>query len=115
MANIADFLEDIAKDTDKTVDLHKDTTPLSSKSKNHQLHKPTKSRLYKSTSTENISTTGKERIGRLHIDIRQDLADRLLEMVYQRKRNPNIKGRVSTQRAIIEEALEQYFKDYRLE
>ena len=46
---------------------------------------------------------------RLHVHIRQDLADKLLELVFNRKRNHKIKKEAS-QRAIIEEALEMYFE-----
>ena len=51
-----------------------------------------------------------EPLGRLHIEIRQDLMDQLLELVFQRKRDPYIKGRAATQRGIIEEALQHYFE-----
>jgi len=54
-----------------------------------------------------------EPLGRLHIEIRQDLMDQLLELVFQRKRDPYIKGRAATQRGIIEEAL-QYFIETRV-
>ena len=94
--SVGDFLKDIAEEPDKTVGLHK----------------PPKAQLHKTTDIENIPNIESEILGRLHIAIRQDLADRLFEMVYQRKRNPNIKGRASTQRAIIEEALDAYFKAY---
>ena len=51
-----------------------------------------------------------EPLGRLHIEIRQDLMDELLGLVFQRKRDPYIKGRAATQRGIIEEALQHYFE-----
>ena len=51
-----------------------------------------------------------EPLGRLHIEIRQKLMDQLLELVFQRKRDPHIKGRAATQRGIIEEALQYYFE-----
>jgi hypothetical protein len=47
---------------------------------------------------------------RLHVHIKQDLANKVLELVYQRKRNHKTKKEAS-QRAIIEEALEMYFKE----
>lgn len=49
--------------------------------------------------------------GRLHIQIRQDLIDRLLDAVFKRKRDPNTKKKVASQRMVVEEALEQYFKN----
>ena len=51
-----------------------------------------------------------EPLGRLHIEIQQDLMDQLLELVFMRKRDPYIKGRAATQRGIIEEALQLYFE-----
>jgi hypothetical protein len=60
-------------------------------------------------------TDNRERLGRLHIQIRQDLIDRLLEEVFKRKRTPKMKKRTASQRAIIEEALDQYFKNNKVE
>ena len=51
-----------------------------------------------------------EKLGRLHIQIRQDLIDRLLDMVFKRKRAPGATKRTASQRAIVEEALEQFLK-----
>ena len=51
-----------------------------------------------------------ENIGRVHIQIRKDLAVALWGLVFERKSDPKIKGRQATQRGIIEEALESYFK-----
>ena len=50
---------------------------------------------------------GKENLGRLHIQIRQDLFERLLRAVFERKCDP--KNRGASQRAVIEEALENHF------
>ena len=64
--------------------------------------------------TNSITITGgmvnQKKLGRLHIQINQDLLDRLLKTVFERKRDRNITTREATQRAIIEEALEGYFK-----
>ena len=49
------------------------------------------------------------KLGRLHIEVRIDLVQQLMQRVYQRKCDPNLKGR-STQRAVIEEALNEYFR-----
>ena len=48
-------------------------------------------------------------LGRLHIEARLDLVQQLMQRVYQRKCDPQLKKR-ATQRAIIEEALEEYFR-----
>jgi len=46
---------------------------------------------------------------RLHVQIRKDLADKLLEMAFRRKCDSKNKRKKTTQRAIIEEALEEFF------
>jgi len=50
-----------------------------------------------------------ENLGRLHIQIRQDLLEKLLDTVFERKRNQ--RNRAASQRAVIEEALEFFFKN----
>ena len=72
--------------------------------KNPQIHNYTNTHLHKSTSTD---------LARLHIQIRQNLVDRLVDEVFIRKRDPNINHHDATQRAIIEEALELFFSDAR--
>ncbi len=51
---------------------------------------------------------------RIHIHIRQDLANKVFDVVVQRKKDPNYSNREASQRAIIEEALEYYFKSMSL-
>ena len=82
-----------------------------------QLHKTTKPQIHKSANVQNqndtnayISTgfsqnTAPEKLERIHVQIRKDLADKLIEIVYVRKRE----GKKVTQRRIIEQALEEYF------
>jgi hypothetical protein len=50
-----------------------------------------------------------EAVERIHVQIRKDLADKLIEMVYARKREGKVKKRNASQRQIIEQALEEYF------
>lgn len=58
----------------------------------------------------NPSTPASEPLVRLHVQIRQDLADRLLERVFQLKRHSGRPKKAASQRAIIEAALEAYFE-----
>lgn len=54
---------------------------------------------------------------RLHIHVRKDLADKLYSRVFDRKRKSirtSGKREGATQRAIIEEALEEYFKNHEI-
>ena len=60
----------------------------------------------KSSATKNIEP---EAVERIHVQIRKDLADKLIEMVYARKREGKVKKRNASQRQIIEQALEEYF------
>jgi hypothetical protein len=118
--SMRDFLEG-QKDTQ----MHKDAIPQSfktSKSQNHnptntqdafaQKHKyvPAQNRNYKKpqSSKESNRNTGPEELERIHVQIRKDLADKLVEMVYVRKREGKSK-RNASQRHIIEQALEEYF------
>ena len=50
-----------------------------------------------------------EAVERIHVQIRKDLADKLIKMVYARKREGKVKKRNASQRQIIEQALEEYF------
>jgi hypothetical protein len=51
---------------------------------------------------------------RIHIHIRQDLANKIFDVVVQRKKDLKYSKREASQRAIIEEALEYYFKSMSL-
>ena len=95
--SMKDFLNDPPTEYEKDTQPHKNTTL--------QLHKITNPKKYSVIEVE------REELGRLHVQIKQDLLDRLLDLVFKRKRNPKIKNQIATQRAIIEEALENYFKN----
>ena len=102
--SVKDFIGDAAEAPDQPGRMYKTT--------NAHLHGSGKPQPPKSTKgqNQNLSTPDAEPLGRLHIEIRQDLMDELLGMVFQRKRDPYIKGRAATQRGIIEEALQHYFE-----
>jgi hypothetical protein len=79
------------------------------------LNGTTNAQIYKDASPQNPNSTDelgmrKENLIRLHIQIRQDLAQAMHELVFKRKCDSKFKGRRATQRGIIEEALESYFK-----
>jgi hypothetical protein len=100
--SMKDFLEGR-----KDVQIHKNSTA--------QLDKPTKAQLHKTVPAQNRNhpdVPGKSNQNtdeRIHVHIRKDLADKLIEMVYARKRAGKSK-RNASQRHIIEEALDEYFK-----
>ena len=71
-----------------------------SRHENPQLHKPTIPQMH----------TKPEALGRLHLQVRRDLNEKLLDEVFKRKRDPKFKGRAS-QRSVVEDALDQYFRN----
>ena len=87
-------VEGFLNDSIETIE--KDSQSL--KSTNPHTHNPTKVEM-KSSSQQ----------GRLHIEVRLDLVQQLMHRVFQRKCDPQLKKH-ATQRAIIEEALEEYFQ-----
>ena len=116
--SMKDFLED-HQDTqmhkDAITQLHKTT-----ESKKHncnniqdtsvQKHKYTSAQNSNYTNTQNPKEPNRDtdELERIHVQIRKDLADKLVEMVYARKRTGKSK-REASQRHIIEQALEEYF------
>jgi hypothetical protein len=103
--SVGEFLNDITDGTASDSDLRKPPTTL--------LHNSFDQQLCPATHRHQLTVTGKES-ARLHIEIRRDLAEKLLDLVYQRKRDPTIRGKAATQRKIIEEALENYFEHLEL-
>ena len=100
--SMEDFLKNTQLHKSTTAQLHDNTEPKSHNFTNEDLPKPTNYQLHRTAKTQN-------ELGRLHVQIRQDLMEKLLDTVFRRKRDRKIKNRSATQRAIIEEALEKYF------
>ena len=73
-----------------------------------QKHKSANVQSRKYTQDLNESEQDNDKLERIHVQIRKDLADKLIEMVYARKREGKSKRKAS-QRQIIEQALEEYF------
>jgi hypothetical protein len=123
--SMKDFLED-QKDTqmhkDAIAQLPKTTKPQKLNPTNTQnafaqKHKyaPAQNRNYTKTQSSNAlkksnRNTGSEELERIHVQIRKDLADKLIEMVYTRKREGKLAKRKASQRHIIEQALKEYFE-----
>jgi hypothetical protein len=99
--SMKDFLED-QKDTQ----MQKDTIAKSNKTTKPQKHKSANVQSRNYTESSNGSERDNDKLERIHVQIRKDLADKLIEMVYVRKRE----GKKATQRHIIEQALEEYFE-----
>jgi len=79
--------------------------PLSRR-ENPQLHKPTMPQMH----AEPDKTFTHEALGRLHLQVRRDLSEKLLDAAFKRKRDPKFKGRAS-QRSVVEDALDRYFRN----
>ena len=101
--SMEDFLKDTQNHKDTIPQLHESANPQKDNSTNEQFLKATNYQMHKTPKEH------KHKLCRLHIQIRQDLVDKLLDMVFKRKLDPKIKNRYATQRVIIEEALESYF------
>ena len=95
--SMEDFIKDSPKEYEKKAQIHKNTVP--------QFHKITNPLIH------SVLEIKKKELGRLHIQIRGDLVDKLLNTVFKRKRDPKVKNQNATQRAVVEEALENYFKN----
>ena len=109
-----EFLEDKPV---KTPQLHKASTTQLCKTTDPQNHNfisaQNRNDTKAQTTDENKYSATKnfesEAVERIHVQIRKDLADKLIEMVYARKREGKVKKRNASQRQIIEQALEEYF------
>jgi len=90
--------------------LCKTTDPQNHNFTNAQNRNDTKTQISpdknKYSATQNVEP---EAVERIHVQIRKDLADKLIEMVYARKREGKVRKRKASQRQIIEQALEEYF------
>lgn len=103
--NMENFIKDTQNHNDTIPQIHENTDSQMGKSANDHFLQGSNHKMHKSVKEQNHKTC------RLHIQIRQDLADKLLDMVFKRKLDPKIKNRDASQRVIIEEALEGYFKN----
>jgi hypothetical protein len=101
--SMEDFLKDTQKRKSTIPQTHESTNPQNHNSTNKHFHQTTNYQIHRN------SIDRKEELGRLHIQIRRELIEKLLDTVFKRKRDRKVKNRNATQRAIIEEALEKYF------
>ena len=62
--------------------------------------------------TNQIKDPDPNEITRIHVHIRKDLADKLVEAVFNRKRNRSFQRKDATQRVIIEQALDTWFENH---
>jgi hypothetical protein len=62
--------------------------------------------------TDQIEDPVPNEIARIHVHIKKDLADKLVEAVFNRKRDRSCQRKDATQRVIIEQALETWFENH---
>ena len=114
--SIHEFLEDTASNT---AQMQKDSAAELSKTTDAQNHTLTSAQNRNDTKTQNTPDKTKypatknfepESVERIHVQIRKDLADKLIEMVYAQKREGKLAKRKASQRHVIEQALEDYFE-----
>ena len=98
-----DFLKNTQLHKSTTTDLHNNTNAQIQNSTNEHSPKSTNNQMHMTSKVQG------EELGRLHIQIRQELIEKLLDTVFKRKRDRKVQNRKATQRAVIEEALEMYF------
>ena len=109
-----EFLEDIPEKTpqlqeDSVAQLHKTTDPQNHNFTRAQNRNDTKPQIPDENQYSASKNMEPEVVERIHVQIRKDLADKLIEMVYARKREGTLAKRKASQRQIIEQALEEYF------
>ena len=77
-------------------------------SKSAQMHKASNPQNGNGTEPQNHKNA-QDALERLHVQIRKDLADKLIQHVYTKK----LSEKKASQRRIIEQALEEYFINHR--
>jgi hypothetical protein len=104
--SMKDFIEDKPRNAqthkDTSAQMHKTAAPQNYSGANTQAHKGP-------ISPNDSSGTTEDAVERIHVQIRKDLADRLIQMVYTRK----LSEKKASQRGIIEQALEEYFHNHK--
>ena len=113
-SSMNEFLEDIPEKTaqlqeDSVAQLHKTTDPQNHNFTRAQNRNDTKPQIPDENQYSASKNMEPEVVERIHVQIRKDLADKLIEMVYARKREGTLAKRKASQRQIIEQALEEYF------
>jgi len=92
------IFKDVMGDRASDTQLHEDVIAHNQSTTDAQLH-----------TAEHAQKEKISKVVRLHVFIRNDIEERLLEEVFKRKKDPNIPHSLSNKRAIIEEALGVYF------
>lgn len=105
--NMREFLSP-PKSENPTAPSSRHADPHFPKDSNAQIPIPTAACIQNDHVKPSAKDSQPEADARLHIHIRKELADKLFEMVYVNKRD---KKSPMTQRAIIEQALEDYFNE----
>ena len=85
---------------------HNDSSAQVHNTAKPQKHSDAEAQMRKDTIAQNCKPEAHmDAVERIHVQIRKDLADRLIQMVYSRK----LSKKRASQRGIIEQALEEFF------
>jgi hypothetical protein len=112
--NMQEFL---TNEVDTRKEVNEDEGKIRPEIRDGDRHKNTFTQNHRAASRETCVSGGQPRhpsilTERLHVQIRKDLSDKLIELVLIRKRDPSLKRRDATQRLIIEDALTEYFEKH---
>jgi hypothetical protein len=100
-------MRDFIEDKPSKGQMHKDTSAQRHSTAKPQIHSEAKPQMCKVTNEQNCKPEALvDAVERIHVQIRKDLADRLIQMVYSRK----LSKKRASQRSIIEQALEEFFE-----
>ena len=100
-------MRDFIEDRPTNGQMHKDTSAQRHSTAKPQIHGDAKPQMCKVTNEQNCKPEALvDAVERIHVQIRKDLADRLIQMVYSRK----LSKKRASQRSIIEQALEEFFE-----
>lgn len=101
--SMKDFIEDRSTDAQ----IHNDTSAQRHSTAKPQIHGDVKPQMCKVKNEQNCKPEAHvDAVERIHVQIRKDLADRLIQMVYSRK----LSKKRASQRSIIEQALKEFFE-----
>ena len=100
-------MRDFIEDRPTNGQMHKETSAQVHSTAKPQIHSDVKPQMCKDTIAQNCKPEAHvDAVERIHVQIRKDLAARLIQMVYSRK----LSKKRASQRSIIEQALKEFFE-----
>ena len=104
-------MKDFIEDTPSKTQTHNDASAQVHNAAKPQKHSDAEAQMCKDTIAQNCkSGSSMDAVERIHVQIRKDLANRLIQLVYSRK----LSKKRASQRSVIEQALEEFFNRHNL-